>query len=182
MSSLSLFAPSIINGIGYNGVSAQLFLLPPYACAFFVTLFSAYISDKYQNRGLVISVNCVIGLVTFLVQVCISSPSLHLRYAMLVISTCAMFAILPVSGSWISDNVHTTTASAIANGLNIAFAGPGQIVGVWIYKNEQAPRYQLGHGINAGGLALSGVVSFGLWWYYTRKNKALPSGARKWVA
>lgn len=181
-SSLSLFAPSIINGIGYTGVSAQLFLLPPYTCAFFMALFSAYLSDKYQIRGLVVAGGCVVGLATFLVQIGLSSPSLHLRYAMLVLSTCSMFAVLPVAGAWISDNVHTTTASALATGLNITFAGPGQIVGVWIYKDSQAPRYQLGHGVNAGALALSGLVSFSLWFYYSRSNKTLPSGARKWIA
>lgn len=101
---------------------------------------------------------------------------------MLVISACSSFALLPIAGAWVSDNVHTTTASALVNGLTITFAGPGQIIGVWIYKDEQAPRYQLGHGVNAGALALCGILSFGLWWFYSRKNTGLPNGARKWVA
>ena len=126
--------------------------------------------------------NCAIGMITFLIQACVSSPSLRLRYAMLIISSCSTFASLPVVGAWISDNVHTTTAAALANGLNITFAGPGQIVGVWIYKDTQAPRYQLGHGVNAGAMALSGLISFSLWLFYRRKNAVLPSGAHKWVA
>lgn len=180
-SSLSLFAPTIVQGIGYRGIHAQLFVIPPYACAFVVTIATAYISDRYRCRGLVVAACFASGTITFLIQACVSTPSLHLRYAMLVLSTCATFACLPSLCAWVPDNVHTTTAASLANAISIAFSGPGQIIGVWTYKGEQAPRYQLGHAVNAGGLLLGLVLSLGLWWFYRRKNATIPHGARKWV-
>ncbi|KAB8230982.1 major facilitator superfamily domain-containing protein [Aspergillus alliaceus] len=154
VSSLSFFAPTIVAGIGYIGLDAQLFVIPPYACVYVVTLGAAYMSDRYKNRGLVAAGFCGTGLLTFLIQACVSSPSLRLRYSMLVISTCSVFACLPSFCALASDNVHTTTALSLATALNIAFTGPGQIMGVWIYKSKQAPRYELGHAINPASLFL----------------------------
>ena len=67
VSSLSLFSPSIVAGIGYTGLEAQLFVIPPYACAYVVTLAAAYMSDKYNCRGLVAAVFFLLGMITFLI-------------------------------------------------------------------------------------------------------------------
>ncbi|KAL4898367.1 major facilitator superfamily domain-containing protein [Aspergillus ambiguus] len=181
VSSLSLFAPSIVAGIGYSGLEAQLFVIPPYACAYVVTLGAAYMSDKYNCRGLIAAVFFLLGMVAFLVPACVSTPSLKLRYAMLVLSTCGVFGSLPSLCAWVSDNVRNTTASSLASGLNIAFSGPGQIIGVWIYKDQQAPQYQLGHAVNCVSQCLGLVLSIGLWYLYRKKNANLASGEAKWI-
>ena len=181
VSSLSLFAPTIVEGIGYTGLNAQLFTIPPYACAYVVTLVFAYVSDRTKNRGLIAAVFCCTGVITFLIQACVASPSLHLRYAMLVLSTCAAFGCLPPLCAWVSDNVRTTTAASLASGLNIAFTGPGQIIGVWIYKDQEKPRYQTGHAVNAASLFLGLVLALGLHWVYRRRNARLLPGEPKWI-
>jgi hypothetical protein len=56
------------------------------------------------------------------------------RYAFLILSTCGVFACLPPLYAWVSDTVPSTTAGSLASDLNIAFTGPGQIMGVWIYN------------------------------------------------
>lgn len=158
VSSLSLFAPTIVEALGYTGLSAQLFTIPPYACAYVVTLGASYVSDKWQCRGLVAVVFAFSGVVTFLIQACVPSPSLHLRYAMLILSACSVFGYLPTVCAWVCDNVYTTTAASLVSAFNIAFSGPGQIIGVWIYLGQEAPRYQTGHGVNAP------VSSWPLYW------------------
>ncbi|KAL5356269.1 major facilitator superfamily domain-containing protein [Aspergillus floccosus] len=155
VSSLSLFSPSIVAGIGYTGLEAQLFVIPPYACAYVVTLAAAYMSDKYNSRGLVAAIFFLLGMLTFLIPACVPTPSLKLRYAMLVLSACGVFGSLPSLCAWVSDNVRNTTAASLASGLNVAFSGPGQIIGVWIYKDQQVPRYQLGHGVNCANTDVS---------------------------
>lgn len=105
----------------------------------------------------------------------------HARYAFLVLATSGVFAGLPSLCAWVSDNVHSTTAGSLASGLNIAFTGPGQIIGVWIYRAQDAPAYRLGHGINAGFLILGAVLSIGLAIYYRRLNSRLAGDARRWV-
>jgi hypothetical protein len=112
---------------------------------------------------------------------CVTAPALKLRYAMLVLSTCSVFGVLPPLCAWVSDNVRTTTGGSIASGLNIAFTGPGQIIGVWIYQQQQSPRYQLGHSVNAASQGLAALLALGLWLYYRRLNAKLAPGEQKWV-
>lgn len=65
VSSLSLFAPTIVQGLGYEGLEAQLFTIPPYACAYVVTLLISYLSDRLTMRGPVIAVCFTIGFIAF---------------------------------------------------------------------------------------------------------------------
>lgn len=101
---------------------------------------------------------------------------------MLVLCTCAVFSSLPPLCAWVSDNVHNTTAASIASGLNIAFTGPGQIIGVWIYRSEEVPRFQLGHAVNAASQFVGLILALRLWWFYRRRNARLGDGETKWVA
>jgi hypothetical protein len=64
---------------------------------------------------------------------------------MLVLWTCSVFGELPALYAWVSDNVHSATAASLTSSLNIAFTRPGQIIGMWIYQDQQATRYQTGH-------------------------------------
>ncbi|KAL1982946.1 hypothetical protein VTN96DRAFT_633 [Rasamsonia emersonii] len=184
VSSLSLFAPTIVQDLGYSGLDAQLFTIPPYACAYVFTLVLALLSDRYACRGPIIAGCFVFGGVAFTIAASIPSPSLHLRYAMLVLATCSVFGGLPPLCAWVSDNVRTTTAASLASGLNIAFTGPGQIIGVWIYRNDQAPRFQLGHAVNAVSLFVGAAMATGLWLRYRWLNMRMGvgMGVERWVA
>jgi hypothetical protein len=57
--------------------------------------------------------------------------------------------------AWVSDNVHSATAASLASGPNIAFTRPRQIIGVWIYQDQPALRYQTGHSVNAASQFLA---------------------------
>jgi hypothetical protein len=66
--------------------------------------------------------------------------------------------------------------------LNIAFSGPGQIIGVWIYRAQDAPAYRLGHGVNAAMSAISACLALGLTLYYRRLNKKIRgTNEKQWV-
>jgi hypothetical protein len=51
--------------------------------------------------------------------------------------------------AWVRDNVHSATAASLASGPNIAFTGPRQIIGMWIYQDQPALRYHTGHSVNS---------------------------------
>lgn len=79
------------------------------------------------------------------------------------------------------DNVRNTTARSLSIALNIAFSGPGQIIGVWIYRAQDRPFYRLGNGVNAGMAFLAAGMSLGLSLYYRRLNKRMGPGETKWM-
>ncbi|KAE8314448.1 major facilitator superfamily domain-containing protein [Aspergillus transmontanensis] len=178
VASLSLFAPTIIAGLGYTDLQAQLFTVPPYAVAYVVTLGLAWLSDRLKCRGAIACASQVMASVAFIIQ----AEAYTARYAFLVIATTGAFGGLPSLNAWVGDNIHTTTARSITTALNISFSGPGQIIGVWIYRAQDAPAYRLGHGVNAGMSFLAAVLAFCLTLYYRRQNvKMQGTSQTRWV-
>ncbi|PPJ58882.1 hypothetical protein CBER1_04465 [Cercospora berteroae] len=159
VASLSLFAPTIIQGLGYRGLHAQLFTVPPYAVAYVCTMLAAYASDRYEMRGLIAAV--------------LPGERFTGRYALLIFATSGVFAALPSLNAWVGDNATNTTCMSLVFACNVAFSGPGQIAGVWIYRSQDAPLYRLGHGVNAGFTALACSLSFVLYFYYRGLNKKM---------
>lgn len=100
---------------------------------------------------------------------------------MLVFATTGAFGALPPLNAWVGDNVRNTTARSLSIALNIAFSGPGQIIGVWIYRAQDRPFYRLGNSVNAGMAFLAAGLSLGLSLYYRRLNKRLGPGEQKWM-
>lgn len=68
VSSLSLFAPTIVAGLGYKDLQAQLFTVPPYAFAYVVTLSMGMLSDRKKSRGLIAGSCFTVGTVAFIIQ------------------------------------------------------------------------------------------------------------------
>ncbi|KAF2473605.1 MFS general substrate transporter [Lindgomyces ingoldianus] len=183
VASLSLFSPTIVAGLGYKDLQAQLFTVPPYAVAYVVTFITAMISDHYKSRGFVAGISCVIAGVAFLIQAALPGTAYTVRYVFLIIATSGVFGGLPSLCAWVGDNVRTSTAGSLSTALNIAFSGPGQIIGVWIYRSQDKPFYRLGHAVNAAFILMSGVLSFGLMMYYRRLNKKMVgTSEQRWIA
>ena len=67
-SSLALFTPTIVAGLGYEGLDAQLFTVPPFAIAFVTTIVVAWFTDRRGLRAKGSFVCLLIGGLAFLVQ------------------------------------------------------------------------------------------------------------------
>ncbi|CAK1361079.1 putative transporter [Cercospora beticola] len=171
VASLSLFAPTIIQGLGYRGLHAQLFTVPPYAVAYVCTMLAAYASDRYQMRGLIAGTSLACSTLCFIVLAVLPGERFTGRYVLLIFATSGVFAALPSLNAWVGDNATNTTAMSLVFACNVAFSGPGQIAGVWIYRSQDAPLYRLGHGVNACFTALACSLSFVLYFYYRGLNK-----------
>ncbi|KAL4804583.1 major facilitator superfamily domain-containing protein [Aspergillus unguis] len=182
VASMAYFAPTIVEGLGYSDLQAQLFTVPPYGVAYPITLILAYLSDRFKSRGIIAACSCGMASIAFIVQASLSESAFAARYAFLIIATTCVFGGLPSLNAWVGDNVRNTTASSLTIALNIAFSGPGQIIGVWIYRAQDAPAYRLGHAVNAAMSAIAAFLALGLTVYYRRLNrKASIEGGERWV-
>jgi hypothetical protein len=183
VASLSLFSPTIVAGLGYKDLQGQLFTVPPYAVAYVVTLIVAMVSDRLKSRGLIAGCSCTVAGVAFIVQATISGEAYMIRYIFLIVATTGVFSGLPSLCAWVGDNVRNSTAGNLSTALKIAFSGPGQIIGVWIYRSQDAPFYRLGHAVNASFVLMSGILSFGLMWHYRGLNqKMVGTNQQRWIA
>ncbi|KAL4985313.1 major facilitator superfamily domain-containing protein [Aspergillus falconensis] len=183
VASMAYFAPTIIEGLGYSNLQAQLFTVPPYGIAYPITLLLAWLSDRFRSRGIIASCSCAMASIAFIIQAALPADAFKARYAFLVIATTCVFGGLPSLNAWVDDNVRTTTASSPTIALNVAFSGPGQIIGVWIYRAQDAPAYRLGHAVNAVMGAIAAGLTLALTVYYRRMNRRIKgTGEQMWMA
>ncbi|RDW67144.1 putative MFS transporter [Aspergillus mulundensis] len=162
-SSLSLFTPAITSGLGYTSLKAQLMTVPPWAV----------------SRGLHSAIFSFIGAMGFLASAVLPADAYLHRYGCLIVATSGSFACIPPLLGWLSSNIRSTAGTGLAIALNVSFGAPGQIVGVWIYKSNEAERgYPTGHWTNAALLLLVTVGCLALRAYYGWRNKRLRAAGR----
>lgn len=88
---ISLFLPSIINGLGYSAEHAQLLTIPVYAAAAVCCIAVGWYSDKTQRRSLFVMLSFAATFVGFLLAVAPSSFILGLTYAGCFIAACGIY-------------------------------------------------------------------------------------------
>lgn len=181
-SSLSLFAPTIVAGLGYKSLTAQLMTIPPYAVAYVACLIASWSADRFNSRSLHTAACALISAVGFIVSATISPEAYVARYICFVISTTCVFAQSPILLSFLASNTHTTASTGLAIALNLTFGGgPGLIIGAWIYPAGEAKNgFRSGNWVNAAFMFVISVVCVALRIYYGRANR-LREHKRKFV-
>ncbi len=146
LTSLSNFLPAILHGFGWSTVKSQLMTVIIYACAFVNIIFSARLSDKIRQRGLVVLVNSTIGAVGYILLLTLTNPSG--RFAGACVVALGVYPNVVIVLTWTATiNVGYTfraSAAALINSIGQAVA---------IGSNEaynDPPFYRRGHGSALG--------------------------------
>jgi hypothetical protein len=148
--------------------------VPPYACAYVVTIIVAWSADHFNARALHSAAFATIGALGFLVSAVLPPHAYASRYGCLIVAASGSFSCIPPLLGWLSSNLFSTAAVGLAIAMNISFGAPGQIVGVWIYKaNEKADGYPTGHWTNCALLFFVAVGCLGLLVYYRALNTSV---------
>ncbi|RPD74212.1 MFS general substrate transporter [Lentinus tigrinus ALCF2SS1-7] len=179
-SSISLFTPTVVQGLGFQGLSAQLFTVPPYAIAFCVVTTNAWIADRYEIRSWCSVCSFALCGVSFVIEGSLPATAFAARYAVLCFAVSFAFAISGPTLSWLTANLRGTGASTLAVPLNGSFATFGQIVGIFIYKSSESPGFPTGHYTNAGFMFSGAIAGLVLRCVYARRNRKLASGEPRW--
>ncbi|KAL2268261.1 hypothetical protein VTJ83DRAFT_3107 [Remersonia thermophila] len=174
-SSLSLFAPSIVSGLGFKDLNAQLLTVPPYVAGYVVQVLVSYSADRHNARALHSSATALLGVVGFVASALLPPDAYHARYGTLVIAAAGSFGCIPPVLGWLTCSVHTTASVGLTIALGISLGSTmGQIPGVWIYKAEERDRgYPTGHWVNAAMLLVAMACMIGLRVMYGRWNEKL---------
>ncbi|KAI0327454.1 MFS transporter [Cubamyces sp. BRFM 1775] len=180
LSSISLFAPTIVAGPKYKGLDAQLFTVPPYAIGFVVTVTVAWLADRYEKRSIATFCSMLVAGVSFIIQGALPADAFKARYVFLCFGLSFSFACIPPSLSWLTANLRSTGAMTLTVPLNVAFGQLGQIIRVYISKDSEVPGFPTGHFTNAGFLLEGAVIVLCLRHFYTRRNRQLDPHERTW--
>jgi hypothetical protein len=114
--SFGLFVPSIVQGLGYSAIRAQLFSVPPY--------------DRYKTRGPVMLAFLPLSIIGY--AVIGHTDNLHLKYGMLFMMAAGLYPSVPPVLVWLSSNYSNHWTRATAIGLQLAIANCGGFVAAFV--------------------------------------------------
>lgn len=171
---ISLFLPSIINGLGFTSAIAQLLTIPIYAVAAIASVTQAWFSDRYGKRSPFVVVNLLLMLLGYLLAYNLSHSSPPGVYVGCYLIALGLYPAFPAIVSWMANNVAGTYKRAVAMALQIGIGNLAGAIASNIYRSKDKPEYRLGHGMEIMfvciGLAALGVLNYG--YHSANKKKA----------
>lgn len=127
LGSLTFFTPTIVGGLGYDSIFAQLMTVPPWVLGYFASLFLGWSADRFNARGLHVFVASTIGGIGWLSAGLLPADAYTKRYAMLFFCACGAFPSSGPLSAWVTCNVPAFATLAIATALNNSSAGISQV-------------------------------------------------------
>jgi hypothetical protein len=170
--SFGLFIPSVIQGLGYSAIQAQLYSVPPYVVAAFLTVCAAYASDKYGIRGPIMLAFLPLSIIGY--AVIANTNNLQLKYGMVFMMASGLYSSVPPVLTWLSSNSTNHWSRATSIGLQLAIANCGGFPAAFLYQSSDSPAYRTSHttilGLLCGGWVLIALKCVYL--VYVNKQKA----------
>ncbi|ORX76528.1 MFS general substrate transporter, partial [Basidiobolus meristosporus CBS 931.73] len=139
--SLSLFLPSIVSGMGFTSLTAQLMSSPPCAIACAFTILVSLHADQKKERGFHIALWMFIGMIGYLLLIVLRHHGSTALYILAIITTTGVFANIPSMLLWFTNNIGGHTKRAVASALIIFFGNIGGALGGQIYRANDGPYY-----------------------------------------
>lgn len=149
------FLPTIISGLGYNGLHTQLLTIPCYFAGVLVFFVMAYLSDRKQKRGVFAvagGVTCAIG---YAVVLATFSSGTAPQYVGCVIMAMGVYTSTGIALSWIPSNIPSQYKRAVAQATAMTLANVSGIFSPFLYRTEDTPLYRLGHATSMGFAVLT---------------------------
>lgn len=170
--SFTFFTPTIVTGLGYESVQAQLLTVPPWAVGFVVAIVLSYSADHFNARGWHITVASILGGAGWLSAGLLPADAYVQRYGCLCLAACGAFPVAPSMTAWVTCNTPSMLTIPFAIALNNSCAGIGQIIAQWIWKTDEKSRgYPTGNFVCAGCSFFVAASATTLRLWYGRMNK-----------
>jgi hypothetical protein len=89
--SFTFFTPTIVTGLGYTSIHAQLLTVPPWCVGFVVAITASYTADRFNARGWHITVLSTLGGVGWLTAGLLPADAYVARYGCLCLAATGAF-------------------------------------------------------------------------------------------
>jgi len=175
LGSMTFFAPTIVNGLGYDSLQANLMTVPPWICGYIVCLLLAWSADTRNARGWHVAGSSIVGGIGWLVQATLPPDAYKVRYAMLFLCASGAFPSANPLSAWVTCNVPSIATMGIAVAMNNSCAGVGSLISQWVWRPEEAETgYTTGNAVCAAcSFACAGTaISLRLYYGYLNKQGA----------
>lgn len=176
-STLSYFYPTLVQGLGYKGKTAQYMTVPIYMVAFVCNAITGFFMDKIpQHRGSVLSAWLGVAMICSII-ICVVYNFVA-RYVLLVVMAAGLWASNALALSFASSTFGAmpNETRAISLAFVNAMGNLASIYGAYLFPSTDAPKYLKGFGVISGMCALGVVTYAGL--QIALKRRPVAGGAR----
>ncbi|EER25920.1 hypothetical protein D8B26_008244 [Coccidioides posadasii str. Silveira] len=151
---LTAFGSLVIQGFGYEGLSALLIQMPTGAAQIGFVIASSLACTYWKGiRTVVMLVLCLISLVGMVLMYALDPANRSGRLAGFCLSL-AFSANMPLGLSLVASNVGGFTKKAVVNACVFVMYCVGNVVGPQFFSVDEAPRYSRGLKASLSGFAL----------------------------
>ncbi|EOD51663.1 putative mfs transporter protein [Neofusicoccum parvum] len=172
LGSLTFFSPTIVAGLGYTSIRAQLMTVPPWLVGYAACLLLGWSADRLNARGPFIALSSAVGGAGWLAAGLLPADAYAKRYGCLMLCACGAFPSSGPLSAWVTCNVPSVVTMGVATALNNSAAGVSQIIAQWIWKaDEAAAGFPTGNFVCAACSFATAAMAAGLRWYYGRLNE-----------
>jgi hypothetical protein len=148
----SLFLPSIVSELGWNGsiIQSQLMSVPPYVAAALLTVVIGFVADRTRQRGLCNIVVSAIGITGF--GMLIGASSAKVKYAGTFLGALGIYPCISNTITWMANNTEGVYKRGVVLGFVIGWGNLNGVVSSNIYFSS--PQYYQGHGVVLAYMAI----------------------------
>lgn len=153
ISSIVAFLPSILRGMGYTSVSAQVHTIPIYCVALALTLTCAWLAEKMQQRYLFALFGALLNLTGLSIQLA-QPESVGVRYMGTFFMTAGCYVVMPIVVVWNAINVRRGHRRVVGFAMTTAVGNCGALISSNVYITAEEPGYRTGKSENSGAWRL----------------------------
>ncbi|KAL4939119.1 major facilitator superfamily domain-containing protein [Aspergillus oleicola] len=161
---ISFFLPSIIKDLGYTSSTAQLLTVPIYITAAVVAVFGAWLSDRYKKRSPFILFFMSLIAIGFIIVLASSDRGVPgVVYFGVFVAVVGIYPAFPGNVTWVSVNLAGDYKRAAGMAMHIGLGNLAGAMASNFYREQDAPRYTLGHALELGFCVVVFSSGYGAW-------------------
>ncbi|OZJ03745.1 hypothetical protein BZG36_03067 [Bifiguratus adelaidae] len=175
----STFSPSIIVGLGFSNLNAQLLSAPFNLFNLFLQIVLSVISDRLKDRSALLITCGLLSTVGYISIVAIHNNN-HLLYGLLFFTSFNSGSLTLILG-WMTNIIIGNTKRTVSSSIIIIGSSLGAFAGSQVYQDSDAPRYIRGHTTNLCLMAIGIILVLILRLLLMKENRRRDKIAREQV-
>ncbi|KAI9483211.1 MAG: major facilitator superfamily domain-containing protein [Benjaminiella poitrasii] len=157
VTSLTVFAPTLIDGFGFETLTSQLLTAPPCAVATIGVLFGGYLASRFNKRSPLLLIGSLIIATGYLCLLVLRDRWALYGTLFLIPSGMGMQAAAAIG--WSAINYPDLTVRAVAVAFVLMIGNIGSVLAAYLFQSKDAPRYVFGLVFNLVTALVSALLS-----------------------
>lgn len=168
-SSLPVFLPTILTGMGFSSINAQGLSAPPYFLAFIICIVTTWIADKTRQRGIMLIILSIIGGIGYVLLATVKSVGV--RYFGVFLAAAGVFPAIANILPWTINNQGSDSKRGSGIALLNIVGQCGPLLGTRVFPTADKPYYVKGMSICAAFMFFNALLALVLRTWLVLENK-----------